>query len=311
MRLLVTGCAGFIGSNFIKWLHDVDSSIHITNLDALTYSGNLENIKHLLTSNRHTFVKGNICDAELTDNLVKKSDLIINFAAESHVDRSIDGPKDFIQTNIFGTFNLLESVKKHNPKIRFVQVSTDEVYGSLGEVGKFTEETPLAPNSPYSSSKASADLLTMSYHHTYKLDTIITRGTNTYGRNQHPEKLIPLVISNAKNNQKIPIYGDGKNMRDWIHVLDHSKGIWSAAIKGRAGEIYNLGSNNEWKNIDLVKTLLNILNKPESLIEFVKDRPAHDRRYAIDSSKAKKELNWVPEIGFIKGLISTINHEAD
>lgn len=307
MKLLVTGCAGFIGSNFVKWLHEHDKSIHITNLDALTYSGNLENVKDLLKSDRHTFVKGDICDPNLTDDLVKKSDMVINFAAESHVDRSIDGPKEFVQTNIFGTFNLLESVRKNNPKIRYVQVSTDEVYGSLGSTGKFTEETPLAPNSPYSSSKASADLLVRSYQHTFNLDTITTRCSNNYGAYQFPEKLIPLMIHRASNDQKLPVYGDGKNIRDWIHVLDHSRGVWAAATKGKSGEVYNFGSDNEWENIKIVKELLKLLGKPESLIEFVKDRPGHDKRYAIDSSKAQKELGWKPEITFDKGLKSTID----
>lgn len=307
MKLLVTGCAGFIGSNFVKWLHDYDKSVRITNLDALTYSGNLENIKELLNSDRHKFVKGNICDPSVTDDLVKNSDMVINFAAESHVDRSIDGPKEFIQTNIFGTFNLLESVRKTSKKIRFVQVSTDEVYGSLGEDGKFTEETPLAPNSPYSSSKASSDLLVRSYQHTFGFDTVTTRCSNNYGAYQFPEKLIPLMIHRASNNQKLPVYGDGKNIRDWIHVLDHAKGIWMAATKGKTGEVYNFGSDNEWENIKIVKELLKILGKPESLIEFVKDRPGHDKRYAIDSSKAHKELGWKPEVAFDTGLKSTID----
>lgn len=307
MKLLVTGGAGFIGSNFVKWLHDFDKSVHITNLDALTYSGNLENIKDLLDSKRHSFVKGNICDSEVTDKLIKNADMVINFAAESHVDRSIDGPKEFMQTNILGTFNLLESVRKNSSKIRFVQVSTDEVYGSLGETGKFTEETPLAPNSPYSSSKASADLLVRSYQHTFGFDTITTRCSNNYGAYQFPEKLIPLMIHRATNNEKLPVYGDGKNVRDWIHVLDHSKGVWYAATKGRSGEVYNFGSDNEWENIKIVKELLKNLKKPDSLIEFVKDRPGHDKRYAIDSSKAQNELGWKPEISFDAGLKSTID----
>lgn len=307
MKVLVTGGAGFIGSNFVKWLHETDKSVHITNLDALTYSGNLENIKELLDSPRHTFVKGNICDSKTTEELVSKTDLLINFAAESHVDRSIDGPKEFIHTNILGTFNLLESVRKVSPKIRFVQVSTDEVYGSLGDTGKFTEETPLAPNSPYSSSKASSDLLVRSYQHTFNFDTVTTRCSNNYGAYQFPEKLIPLMIHRATNDQKLPVYGDGKNVRDWIHVLDHARGVWLAATKGNTGEVYNFGSDNEWENIKIVKELLKNLGKPESLIEFVKDRPGHDKRYAIDSSKAQKELGWTPQITFDKGLKSTID----
>lgn len=307
MNILVTGGAGFIGSNFVKWLHDSNPSASITNLDALTYSGNLENIKELLKSPRHRFVKGDICDTKLTEELIAKTDLIINFAAESHVDRSIDGPQKFITTNIQGTFNLLESTRKTNPKIRFVQVSTDEVYGSLGATGKFTEETSLAPNSPYSSSKASADLLVRSYHHTFGMDTVTTRCSNNYGAYQFPEKLIPLMIFRAQKNESLPVYGDGKNIRDWIHVLDHNRGVWAAAIKGKSGEVYNFGSDNEWENIKIVKELLKILNKPESLITFVKDRPGHDKRYAIDSSKAQNELGWKPEISFEKGLKETVD----
>jgi dTDP-glucose 4,6-dehydratase len=307
MRILVTGGAGFIGSNFVKWLHENDSNVHITNLDALTYSGNLENIKDLLKSPRHTFVKGNICDEPLAAELISKVDIVINFAAESHVDRSIDGPQAFIKTNIQGTFNLLEATRKVSRKVRFVQVSTDEVYGSLGSTGKFTEETPLAPNSPYSSSKASADLLVRAYHHTYGMDVVTTRCSNNYGAYQFPEKLIPLMILRALKNESLPVYGDGKNVRDWIHVLDHSRGVWAAATKGVSGEVYNFGSDNEWENIKIVKELLKILNKPESLISFVKDRPGHDKRYAIDSSKAQRELGWKPQVSFSEGLKSTVD----
>lgn len=307
MKVLVTGGAGFIGSNFVKWLHDHDSSISITNLDTLTYSGNLENIKELLKSPRHTFVKGNICDEKLATALISKTDLVINFAAESHVDRSIDGPQAFITTNIQGTFNLLEATRKVSPKIRFVQVSTDEVYGSLGPTGKFTEETPLAPNSPYSSSKASADLLVRAYHHTFGMDVVTTRCSNNYGAYQFPEKLIPLMIFRAQKNESLPVYGDGKNVRDWIHVLDHSRGVWAAATRGKAGEVYNFGSDNEWENIKIVKQLLSILGKPESLITYVKDRPGHDKRYAIDSSKAQNELGWKPQVSFSEGLKSTVD----
>ncbi len=307
MTILITGGAGFIGSNFVKWLHDFDKSLSIINLDALTYSGNLENIKELLDSPRHQFIKGNICDPKLAADLVGKVDMVLNLAAESHVDRSIDGPKDFIETNINGTFNLLEATRKHNPKIRFVQISTDEVYGTLGTTGKFTEETPLAPNSPYSSSKASADLIARAYHHTYGMDIITTRCSNNYGAYQFPEKLIPLMIFRATKNESLPVYGDGKNIRDWIHVRDHNRGVWAAALKGKSGEVYNLGSNNEWENIKIVKELLKILEKPESLITYVKDRPGHDKRYAIDSSKAHKELGWSPEVSFDEGLRETVN----
>lgn len=306
MKILVTGGAGFIGSNFVKWLHNSQKIISIINLDALTYSGNLGNLKELLDSPRHTFVKGNICDEKILEEWVPKASMIINFAAESHVDRSIDGPQKFIETNIQGTFQLLEATRKLNPKVRFVQVSTDEVYGSLGATGKFTEETPLASNSPYSSSKAAADLLVRAYHHTYGLDTITTRCSNNYGPFQFPEKLIPLMIFRALQNEPLPVYGDGKNVRDWIHVLDHCQGVWDAATLGKSGEVYNLGSDNEWENIQIVQELLKILGKPESLISFVKDRPGHDKRYAIDSKKARFQLKWRPKISFEEGLKETV-----
>lgn len=306
MKVLVTGCAGFIGSNFIKWALEAKPDWEITHLDALTYAGNLESIKEVLDHPRHHFFKGDIRDENKVRELVPQQDMILNFAAESHVDRSIDGPKEFIDTNVMGTFQLLEAVKNLNPKARYVQVSTDEVYGSLEEEGYFTEETPLAPNSPYSASKASADLLVRAYHHTFGLDTVTTRCSNNYGAFQFPEKLIPLMISKAENNESLPVYGDGQNVRDWIHVKDHCRGIWAAATEGKSGEVYNFGSNNEWKNIDIVKEILGLLDRPESLITFVKDRPGHDKRYAIDSAKANKELGWEPEISFKEGLKETV-----
>ena len=306
MKVLVSGAAGFIGSNFIKWLLQNEEQVNITHVDALTYAGNLESIKELLDHPRHQFIKGDICDVQLMNELVVEQDIIINFAAESHVDRSIDGPQAFVNTNINGTFNLLEACRHHNSKARFVQVSTDEVYGSLGEDGLFTEQTPLQPNSPYSASKAAADLLVRSYFHTFKLDTITTRCSNNYGAYQFPEKLIPLMIMKAKNNESLPVYGDGLNVRDWIHVLDHGRGVWAAATKGQSGEVYNFGSDNEWTNIDIVKEILKLLDKPESLITFVKDRPGHDKRYAIDASKAKKELEWQPKVSFAEGLKTTV-----
>lgn len=306
MKLFVTGCAGFIGSNFLRWLLSTEKSCDVVHLDALTYAGNLESIRDLLDSSRHQFFKGDIRDAAAVEKCMHDADIVINFAAESHVDRSIDGPGAFVDTNIRGTFTLLEAARKQKKKPRFVQVSTDEVYGSLGPTGKFTESTPLAPNSPYSASKASADLLVRSYQHTFGLDTVTTRCSNNYGPFQFPEKLIPLMIQNAQSRKKLPVYGDGMNVRDWIHVEDHARGVWLAATKGSSGEVYNFGSDNEWPNIQIVKSILKLLNQDESLIEFVKDRPGHDRRYAIDSSKAQRELGWKPQISFDEGLKNTV-----
>lgn len=308
MKVLATGTAGFIGSNFLHWILDSQKDVQITSFDALTYAGNLDNISTLLKHPKHKFVHGDLCNAELVDQTLKTGgfDMVINFAAESHVDRSISGPKAFIDTNITGTFNLLESTRKHLPKARYVQVSTDEVYGSLGDTGYFTESTPINPSSPYSSSKASADLLVNAYHHTFKLNTITTRCSNNYGPRQFPEKLIPLMFLNSQQNKKLPVYGTGKNVRDWIHVLDHGKGVWAAATKGKSGEVYNFGSNNEHSNINIVKKILEFSGKPETLIEYVADRAGHDWRYAIDAAKAHKELNWKPEISFADGLNETL-----
>lgn len=306
-KILVTGCAGFIGSNFLRWVFQNQKDVSVVHVDALTYAGNLENLGEWLESPRHKFVKGDIKNFDLMKELVSDVDAVLNFAAESHVDRSIDGPKAFIETNVNGTFSLLEATRAMKKPIRFLQVSTDEVYGSLGDKGLFTEETPLAPNSPYSASKASSDLLVRSYHHTFGLDTITTRCSNNYGPFQFPEKLIPLMIKNASEGLPLPVYGDGLNVRDWIHVEDHNRGVWAALTLGKTGETYNFGSDNEWPNIEIVKTILKKLNKPESLIKFVKDRPGHDRRYAIDASKAKKELSWKPLVGFDEGLTKTIN----
>lgn len=308
MRIIVTGGAGFIGSNFVKWLLNSDESVQITNVDALTYAGNLENLQDLLDNPRHIFVKADITDKnKMTELINENTDMVINFAAESHVDRSILGADEFVRTNIQGTLNLLEVVKQQSKKIRYVQVSTDEVYGSLGNEGFFTEETPLSPNNPYSASKASADLMVRSYVNTHKMDCVITRCSNNYGPYQFPEKFIPLMISKTLKNEKIPVYGDGSNIRDWIYVEDHCRGVWFAATKGKTGEVYNFGTDNEWTNLDLVKKVLNILGKPEDLITFVGDRPGHDLRYAIDASKAEKELGWKPLVDFEKGLRQTID----
>ncbi len=310
--LLVTGGAGFIGSNFIIYLIENDYPYQIINLDALTYAGNLENLKSVENDDRYTFIKGDICDKALIENLFKKYkfDGIINFAAESHVDRSILGPEIFIETNIKGTLNLLEYAKTHSIS-KFLQISTDEVYGSLGDEGLFTEETPLSPNSPYSASKTSADLLVRAYTHTFGLPALITRCSNNYGPYQFPEKLIPLMIINALSDKELPVYGDGKNVRDWLHVKDHCSAIMNVYEKGQIGEVYNVGGNNEWYNIDIVKLILKLLDKPESLIKFVKDRPGHDRRYAIDSSKISKELGWKPSYTFEQGIDETIKWYLD
>lgn len=306
MKVLVTGSAGFIGNHFVRWILANIPDAQITSFDALTYAGNLESLKDILDHPRHKFIKGDITERSQVRETVPGYDYLFNFAAESHVDRSIDGPEAFVKTNINGVFELLEAVRQLNPSCRFIQVSTDEVYGSINE-GLFTEESPIVPNSPYSSSKASADLMVRAYHHTFKLDTVITRCSNNYGPFQFPEKLIPLMIQKASQNSKLPVYGDGKNVRDWIYAEDHARGVWLAGIKGTSGEVYNFGTNNEWANIDLVKQVLKLLDKPESLIEFVKDRPGHDRRYAIDSSKAQSELGWAPLTSFEDGLEKTVD----
>ena len=308
MKILVTGCAGFIGSNFVRRLLKQDSKLEIINVDALTYAGNLSNIADILDHPRHRFVKGDLRDAALIERLVEPDlDMVINFAAESHVDRSIEGPKAFIDSNINGTFNLLEAVRKTRKPMRFVQVSTDEVYGSLGETGLFREDSPLRPSSPYSASKAAADLWVNAYGHTYKMDFVITRCSNNYGPYQFPEKLIPLMTLNATQGKKLPIYGTGKNVRDWIHVWDHCDGIWLAATRGRSGEVYNFGANTERTNLEIVREILQVLGKPETLIEYVTDRPGHDWRYAIDSSKVQNELGWTPQVSFADGLKNTIH----
>ncbi|TKJ42397.1 dTDP-glucose 4,6-dehydratase [candidate division LCP-89 bacterium B3_LCP] len=307
MNILITGGAGFIGSNFVHFVLKAHSDVSLVNVDALTYCGNLENLSVIEDDPRYKFVKADIADSEAMEEVFKenKFDAVINFAAETHVDRSITGPAIFLHTNVFGTQVLLDMAMKYGLK-RFVQISTDEVYGSLPETGVFTEETPLAPNSPYSASKASADMLVRAYVHTYGLNAVVTRCSNNYGPYQFPEKLIPLMITNALEDQPLPVYGDGMNVRDWLHVEDHCRAVWLALNKGRSGEIYNIGGSNEWHNLALVKELLNILGKPESLITFVKDRPGHDRRYAIDSSKIRNELAWKPTFNFADGLRQTV-----
>jgi len=305
-RLLVTGGAGFIGSNFVLYMLKEYSEYQIVNLDALTYAGNLENLTEIENNPNYRFVKGSITDYSLVEGLAQEGlEGIINFAAESHVDRSIEDPGIFVETNIKGTQILLEVAKKHGIK-RYLQVSTDEVYGSLGATGYFTENTPLAPNSPYSASKTGADLLVRAYYETFGLNAVITRCSNNYGPLQFPEKLIPLIISNAMEDKPLPVYGDGLNVRDWLHVEDHCAAIALAFFKGKSGEVYNVGGNNERTNIDIVKIILQLLNKPESLITYVKDRLGHDRRYAIDSSKIQAELGWKPKYTFETGIKETV-----
>jgi dTDP-glucose 4,6-dehydratase len=305
--LLVTGGCGFIGSNFIRLERELDAELKIINVDKLTYAGNLENLADLKEDGYYLFAKGDIGDAAFIANLIAEHspDAVVNFAAESHVDRSILDSGPFVQTNIVGTQVLLDACRKAEIS-RYLQVSTDEVYGSLGAEGLFTEETPLAPNSPYSSSKAAADLLVRSYFHTFDLPAIITRCSNNYGPYQFPEKLIPLFVSNLLADKKIPVYGKGENVRDWIHVLDHCRGIDAALRHGQVGEVYNFGGNCELQNIELTKLLLQALDKPESMIEHVTDRPGHDLRYAIDCRKAKQELDWEPQVDFETGLAETI-----
>ena len=307
MNFLVTGGAGFIGSNLVMYLLGKYKDVRVVNLDKLTYAGNLENLESVQGDPRYVFEHGDICDRAVVDNVVARHgvDAIINVAAESHVDRSIQGAAEFIRTNVGGTNVLLEAAKEHSIK-KFVQVSTDEVYGSLGPEGAFTEETPLHPNSPYAASKAAADLLVLAHHHTHGIPAVITRCSNNYGPFQFPEKLIPLMIVNAMNDKPLPVYGDGLNVRDWLFVTDHCSAIDKVLHHGKAGEVYNIGGSNEHSNLEVVRLLLKHLQKPESLITFVKDRPGHDRRYAIDASRIRRELGWKPSFAFQEGLAVTI-----
>jgi dTDP-glucose 4,6-dehydratase len=309
-KILVTGGAGFIGSNFVKYMLDKYSDYEIINLDALTYCGNLENLKDIEDMDNYTFVKGDIRDKELVDDLVSKVDYVINFAAESHVDRSIEDPEIFIKSNVLGTQVLLNAAKNLGVE-KYIQISTDEVYGTLGETGYFSETTPLQPNSPYSASKAGGDLITRAYFETFDLPVNITRCSNNYGPYQFPEKLIPLMISNALEDKKLPIYGDGKNIRDWLHVYDHCQAIDLVLHEGKLGEVYNIGGHNERQNIQIVKLILEALGKDESLIEFVADRLGHDRRYAIDADKIRNELGWKPKYTFETGIKETIQWYLD
>jgi dTDP-glucose 4,6-dehydratase len=305
--LLVTGGCGFIGSNFIRRLLAHDPTVRVLNFDALTYAGNPANLADLEAHPNYRFVHGDITDAAAVRH-VFSFDVrhVIHFAAESHVDRSIHDSGPFVRTNVLGTQTLLDAARAFQVE-RFVQVSTDEVYGSLGETGYFTEETPLAPNSPYSASKAAADLLVRSYAHTFDFPAVITRCSNNYGPYQFPEKLIPLFVTNLLKDQPIPVYGDGQQVRDWIHVDDHCAAVEAVWRAGRPGEVYNVGGRCEKTNLELTHTLLDLLGKPRSLIRYIKDRPGHDRRYAIDCSKIERELGWKPAVPFERGLRQTID----
>ncbi len=326
--ILVTGCAGFIGSNFVPYFLKKYPNYHIINLDLLTYAGNLDNLEEIENHERYTFVKGDICDREFVEDIFEAHDIrgVIHFAAESHVDNSIENPGIFIETNVNGTFTLIDIAYKkwmQSPFIyktgyevcRFHHISTDEVYGTLGEEGLFTEETPYAPNSPYSASKAGSDMIIRSYYHTYGMNTVVTNCSNNYGPKQHAEKLIPTIIRKALNGENIPIYGDGKNIRDWLYVLDHCKGIDLVYHTGREGQVYNIGGHNERTNNQIVHTVCKILDKLHpnlafksynDLISFVDDRAGHDKRYAIDATKIEKELGWKADEDFESGIVKTV-----
>lgn len=305
-KFLVTGGAGFIGSNFIHHILNKYTDYEIVNLDLLTYAGNLENLENINANPRYSFVKGDICDKKLVDKLVKDCDIIVHFAAESHVDRSILDASDFIKTNIEGTYSLLNAAKKY--KKRFHHVSTDEVFGSLSkEEPAFNEKTPYDPRSPYSASKAASDHLVRAYFHTHNLPITISNCSNNYGPYHFPEKLIPLIITNLSENKKIPVYGDGMQVRDWLYVEDHCKAIDTIIHKGKIGETYCVGGESEKPNIEVVKTILDLFGKGEEMIEYVEDRKGHDRRYAIDISKIRTELGWMPEVSFKDGIKKTVN----
>jgi len=320
-NILVTGGAGFIGSNFVKYMLEKYSNYNIINADALTYAGNLENLKDVEDNPNYIFVKADIRDRNVINRIFShyNIDTVVNFAAETHVDRSIEDPDIFLKTNVIGTQVLLDAAKKHwnlNPDdkyckeykkgVKFLQVSTDEVYGTLGETGKFVETMPLMPNNPYSASKASADMIVRAYHVTYGMPVNITRCSNNYGPHQFPEKLIPLMINNCLNNRELPVYGDGMQMRDWLYVYDHCAAIDAVLHKGVDGEVYNIGGNSEKTNIEIVRLIINALGKSEDLIKYVKDRPGHDRRYAMDNTKITTQLGWKPKYTFEQGIKETI-----
>lgn len=306
MRLLVTGGCGFIGSNFIRFVLAERPDVRVVNLDALTYAAHPGNLEGVDRDPRYRFVHGSIVDEDRVDRLMGEGvDAVVHFAAESHVDRSLYGPVEFVRTNVQGTLTLLEAARRHGVG-RFVQVSTDEVYGSLPAQGRFTEETPLHPNNPYAATKAAADLMAGAYAHTFGLPVVVTRSSNNYGPRQHPEKLIPLCIANAMEDRELPVYGDGLQVRDWLYVEDHCRGILAALERGRPGEVYNFGGGDERTNLEVARAILRRVGKPDSLIRLVQDRPGHDRRYAIDFSKARRELGWSPQVPFEEGLARTV-----
>ncbi len=308
MKILVTGGAGFIGSNFINYMLAKYPDYRIINLDKLTYAGNLNNLKDVKNNKNYSFFKGDICDKNTVEKLIKEVDMVINFAAESHVDRSITEANTFVQTNIFGTYILLQAAKKFKIK-KFIQISTDEVYGSIDN-GSFREDSLLKPSSPYSASKASADMLVTAFNVTYNLPTVITRSTNNFGPFQYPEKLIPLFVTNLMERKKVPVYGDGLNVRDWLHVIDNCEAIDFILHHGKEGEIYNIGTNNEKTNLEITKKILKFLGKDETCIEYIADRLGHDRRYSLDYSKIKK-LGWKPKLEFNKALKLTVDWYKD
>ncbi len=304
--ILVTGGAGFIGSCYVRHILNKHPEYRIINIDALTYCGNLENLKDIENNSNYRFVHGNICDRDLIRTLVRECDCVVNFAAESHVDNSIKHPEIFVETNVQGTLNLLQACKEIGIE-RYLQVSTDEVYGTLGKTGYFYETTPLAPNSPYSASKAGADLLVRAYYETYKLPVLNTRCSNNYGPYQYPEKLIPFFISRLLRGEKVPVYGDGMNVRDWLYVYDHCEAIDEVLHKGQIGQVYNIGGHNEKTNLEITHLILEAMGKDESSIEYVQDRLGHDRRYAISNDKITAELGWEPSVTFEQGIKMTID----
>ena len=312
MRILVTGGAGFIGSNFLRMIvsGELKGFTRISVLDKLTYAGVKENLKSLNLLSNYEFIQGDICDPILVSQVMEDADAVINFAAESHVDRSIRGASDFVQTNIVGVQVLLDTIKASGKKIRFLQVSTDEVYGSI-ESGSWTEEWPLQPNSPYSASKASGELLARSYNRTHGMDVVITRCSNNYGTHHFPEKLIPLFITNLIEGKKVPVYGTGRNVRDWLHVDDHCRGIYAALMKGKSGEVYNIGGGRELTNNEITSLILEAMGADESSIEYVEDRKGHDLRYSVDWTKINRELSYEPQVKFEDGLIETIQWYRD
>lgn len=305
-KILVTGGAGFIGANFIRYIRDIYPEMHIVNLDKLTYAANLHPLDDFVETDGYEFVQGDICDPVVVERAMAGVDAVVHFAAESHVDRSIADPDVFAKTNLLGTQVLLSAVRRHGVE-RYLQISTDEVYGTLGPQGYFTENSPLAPNSPYAASKAGADLLVRASFETYGLPVLITRCSNNYGPYQYPEKLIPTLIGRALRDQPLPLYGDGQNVRDWLYVEDHCQAIDLVLHRGTVGQVYNIGGHNEWTNREMATHILRHLHKSENMIEFVPDRLGHDRRYAIDASKITQELGWHPQVSFAEGLASTVN----